>query len=484
MSFLGRRHIPAAAILALTAVVSSAQPISTVTLTFADAVRESLETSPEVKVALSRAQEAGLEEPALLAELDPRFMGSYAISDDRSPRAAPVFQGSYSRTERWETGISQNTLLGTQARLVLRNERLQNPALFRILDPTVDSRLNLELEQPLLRHFWGRPDTARRRRARALEAAARGELRRAKEAAVLRAARAYLELHNAQGQLLLKQNGVADARRLLEKYGEKRRYGLAEESDLLQARASLELQEIELLIAGSQLENARHALQAALPQRRGQVLEVVLPSGLPADAPAQPEDTVIWRRSELESARAQREYQEWNLRVARLDTLPDFSVNASYGAAGLNTNYDAAWRDMSSFDHAVKIAGVSLVVPFSYRRERVTRRQAELRLEAARAEEKRLEIAVRKEVRDARQNLELARRRLTAGRRLAEIERRKYQAEQANARRGRSSTDLLLRFLQDVRRADSDLLRAELEQALARLELARSTGGLLEGLGL
>ncbi|MDP3542308.1 MAG: hypothetical protein Q8T11_07575, partial [Elusimicrobiota bacterium] len=137
------------------------------TLTLPEAMRVAVERSPEAAAARARRDAAALEEPLLLSNLDPKVLGSYSQQDDRAPRSAPAFQGSRERLERWETGLSQTTLLGTEAKLVWRGERLVNPTPFRVLDPSVDSRLSLELKQRLLRYFWGRPDVARRSRARA-----------------------------------------------------------------------------------------------------------------------------------------------------------------------------------------------------------------------------------------------------------------------------------------------------------------------------
>lgn len=151
----------------LLAAAASAAP-----LTVPEAMRLAVERSPEAAAARARRDAAALEEPLLLSSLDPKIIGSYSYQDDRAPRTLPAFQGSRARTERWETGLSQTTLLGTEAKLVWRGERLVNPSAFRPIDPTVDSRLALELKQRLLRYFWGRPDVARRSRARSDAAAA------------------------------------------------------------------------------------------------------------------------------------------------------------------------------------------------------------------------------------------------------------------------------------------------------------------------
>lgn len=450
------------------------------TLTLRAAVELSLSRSPEVVSASRRASEAGLEEPLLVSNIDPRLEGGWSATDDQSPRAAPAFEGSRARLIKWESGLAAKTLLGSQAKINFHNEKLQNPTPFRVMDPTVSSRLSLELSQPLLRYFWGRPDVARRKRARAGTAAAAAELRHVRESVAAAAARAWLELSFARRHVAIKEAGVADARRLLDKYQDKRRYGLVEASDLLQAQASLEAQEIELALAQSDSERARTALQASL-----QLMDADIPSlGDSEPLPEPSGEPDLSRRGDVAAAMAQRELFDWASRIETLDTLPELTVHASYGMAGLGTRYDSSWRDMKTWDHTVRTAGFNVVIPLIFRKERLTRRAARFRAEAAKAEEQRALTLARKEWRDAAELLRLSRRRAELHRSLAALERRKFAAEEENFRRGRSSTDLLLRFQQDIRRAESALLRAETDEAAARLEAARSSGRLLETLGV
>lgn len=454
-------------------------------LTLIDAVRQALERSADLSIAARQSEEAALAEPLLLANTDPRFEGSFSRFDDQAPRAAPAFQGSRAQLQSWQAGLAQDTLLGTQARLFFRNEKLTNPTPFRFLDPSVDSRLALEVRQPLLRYFWGRPDVARRQRARNETEAAQGRLWHLRQSVAAAAARAYLECYYAQGLTSIKAQGVLDAKKLLATYRDKRRYGLVEASDLLQAEAALELQETELLLAQAQAEKSANALLAALFRSEEKVSFLLTPpSPLPfAQAPPEP-SSILGERGDVRAARAASRSLEWAARIAELDALPELSLTASYAAAGLETTSSGALNDMTGFKHAVKSAGLNLSLPLGMRKERLARRTARLRAETAKAELDSVENAARRELRDAAVSLDLSRKRLEAGRRLLALEEKKLAAEEDNFRRGRSSTDLLLRFQQDIRRGRSELLRAEVDETLSRLETARAMGSLLEGLGL
>mgnify|MGYP001616158362 CR=1 FL=1 len=92
--------------------------------------------SPDVAAAARKRDEAALDEPLLLANLDPKAVASYSYADDRRPRAAPVFEGARAKVDRREAGLTQTTLLGTEAKLAFRNERLTNATAFRPSRPS------------------------------------------------------------------------------------------------------------------------------------------------------------------------------------------------------------------------------------------------------------------------------------------------------------------------------------------------------------
>ena len=465
------------AVLLLLAAAAAAEPLA-----LSDAMRRAIERSPEAAAAKARRDASALEEPLILSNLDPKLNAAYSFQDDRAPRSQPVFQGTRSRAERWEGGLSQTTLLGTEAKLVWRGERLVNPSAFRPLDPTVDSRLALELRQRLLRYFWGRPDVARRSRVRAGLSAAEADLSAARSGAAAAAASAVLELRAAQQLLAIREEAVVDARLLLKRTEEKGRYGTAEASDKFSAEASLEVAETELLLARSALERSRHALAAALREEgpaEALTVSTEAVTGLP-DEQSLPrgEADFLARRPDVEAARRRRDAAKWAARVTRLDTLPDLSLDASYSFAGLDSTYRAAWRDMSGWRHPVAAVGASVSVPLTFRQERLTRRQADLAASAAEAELAGAENNARRAWRDSTETHKLAGRRLAAARRLAAIERAKLTAGESDFRSGRATTDLLVRFQQDLRRAKAELVRAEADEALALVELARQAGTL------
>lgn len=462
-----------------------AEPPAVSTITLNQAIRESLERSPDLMKARLDVEQVSLNEPLLLSELDPQFQSGYNYTDDQSPRAAPFFEGTRSRLESFDIAVVQKTLFGTQARLVWENDRLRNPSVIRTLDPSVESNLYLSLRQPLLRYFWGRPDIARRRRFRSQVAVARERFKARRADLITTVSRVYLDLYMARKRFEIARSAVAEAKRLVAKHQEKKRYGLVEDSDFLQAKASLEIEETEWRLSAADLEKAQNALLTALHRHSSSTVSAlapVLPSQIPSFEGTLEEalGKGLQERGELKAAQAAVQAAESALRTETLDNLPDLSLSGSYGVAGLDQTYSNSWDDLGTFNHPVKSVGLNFMTPFGYRKERLEKKSKKLELEAARQDADRLRQQMIQEIRDAWQNRELRRSRLEARRRLLELQRKKLKAEEINFNRGRSSTDLLVRFQQDINRAELDFARAEVEEILSRIELGRATGTLEE----
>lgn len=383
--------------------------------------------------------------------------------------------------------LRQSWLIGTEARVYWSSLRLENPASFRTIDPSVETQLGIELRQPLLRYFWGRPDKARRRQARAGVRAAEGRLDRTREEAAARIAYAYVELWVARENERIRVEALEAARRLRRATLEKRRYGLTDASDEAQVEASVRAEEAELRLARSLAAQSVNTLNALL--MRGDAPFTFDGPALPAlpvaSTPIYSEalSAAMAARPDLAAARADVERAEALVRTETLRTLPDLALVGGYAGAGLSGDRGRAWRGARQFEDTVSKVGVQFETPLGRRQEKLRRDEAVRRLNQSRVELARAEERVRQDIRDALERLSLARERGAAYAELLGFERRKWEAERRDFDRGRSSTDTLIRFEGDVHRAEMQLARARADEWAGWAALALATGRLLEALG-
>ncbi len=464
----------------LTAILAAHQAAAS-TLTIRDAIERALERRPEVKRAQAELAKAMLDEPGVLANTDPAFVASGMRSVDESPQTAPQIFGTRTTMDDLRAGFRKRTLIGTEMDLTLGTQRQETlGSLFLPGDPVISSSLDLSVSQGLLKNLWGRPDKARRKMASSGVQAARFRLASAQYLVAADAALAFLDYVAAGRELDLRRQGLADAERFQATTREKMGYGLSEPSDAAQADVNLALRRLELTAAESGLVQTRIRLltAAGMPADAGE-WAVGQPSwDHESDMPQAAEMSVeaaLAARPDVGSLQAMVAGAEARLKFQKLMGLPSLTLQGSYGFAGLSGSYSRSLDDTLGLSHPVYTFGLSLNLPLRAAVEKIAVETARTDLASMREELARTELAARHEILAAGENLKLARKRAETAETLVDLQRAKYAAEESNYRQGRSNTETLLRFSEERRGAQRELLSARigLAKAIYALKLAQ-----------
>lgn len=458
-----------------------AGPAAGLVLTCDDAIRLAVERSPEVRGAAAQKALAGTREPAIMALTDPRFVAEGFRAIDKSPQVVPQFFGTRTVRDSLSLGFRKQTLIGTSLSLDLEATRQDSDAAFSSLNPAVDSSLSLNFRQALVKNLLGRPDRAKRSEARAEVRVALARLEQARNSAAIAGAEAFLDFVAADREKALRQEAVADAQRFLDKIKEKLDFSLVEESDMTQARVNLELRHLEAESAESGRRQARLRLLTAISDVAALASdeEITVEWSFPAVPPpveTPPLEDALAARPDAAALRAREEAAEASLKLAELDRYPSLDAIGSYGFGGLDTSHPASFRDLRGWGHPTWAAGLALTVPLSSARERVAVEIAAQGLEMARADRSRHESLARLEILGTRERVELARRHLEAAENIVALQQRKLEAERRSFDRGRSTTEVLIRFAEEERGARRQILHARIELTKALLALRHSQG--------
>ncbi|TMQ62744.1 MAG: TolC family protein [Candidatus Eisenbacteria bacterium] len=409
-----------------------------------------------------------------------------------------------------EGGVTLHQLLPTGGALSLRGRaaRDKTEGSFARLSPAYSTRVGVELRQPLLRDRAIDGARLSVRVAKAGRRQADASLRRTLTETVAAVEQAYWALTAARLGVGVREEAVRLAEEQLNETRTRVQTGAVPGTEVAQPRAELERRRSELLAARETTARAENDLKLLILEDTDE--SMWLSEIAPADSAAvevTPVDVAaslqraLAARPELGAARAVVERRHAETSFARSGVWPALDAVASYdrfglagsrnpaGPAGpLPSNLDGALAQsfQSLGDGDFDAARVALVLSLPIR-NRTARAEADIARHVERQAEAdlvRVRKAIRAEVLDAASALETAGQRIEssrAGREAAEVQ---LSAEKDRYETGLSTNFLVLTRQNDLSRARLDEISALTDYRMARAEMGRATGSLIEERGI
>lgn len=460
-------------------------------LTLDAAIAAVLRNHPDLALSDLDTASAALATERVAGQLDATLSGSVGISDDETPVASD-FQPEATRIGQVSGGVSKPLAGGAtlQAGVGYNRTRQQfnSPLAAQLasINPAYRGGISVQYRQPLAR---GAQRPAYHEALAAADAdTAASRLRRE-----LVARRLALETLNTFYQLLsgdvsirLAEIAVDRANRLLGYQRLREDFGLIETADRKQAEALLATRALELQEARALREQNRVGLNRLMRRDAGLAITVTAGGMAGGGQPAmdEPFDAALAHRPEFRILAARLDAAIARQHIARDGTRAQLDIVAELGSLSLDRNAgDAATGTLSPNEH---FAGLSLEFSESLgnRSANADARQAALARERVLLERRQLAEQIRDEqaailttLRTGAETLRLARSRVQA-------EQQKFDAELARYRDGRSDTATIIQFEGDLHGAELQAELLQLSLALARHQLAWSTGVLFAELGI
>lgn len=405
-----------------------------------------------------------------------------------------------------DAGVTLRQLLPTGGALSVRADgaRTTTDYALSLLSPQYDTRVGVELRQPLLRDRA--TDAARLsvRVAKAGRDGATASLRRTVTETVAAVERAYWTLVDSRRDYEVEEEAVRLASEQLEVTRSRVESGDAPRTELAQPRAELERRRGELLASGETRSRAENALKVLILASEAdplwsESLSPVEDAGAPVDS-VNVQDALgraLSNRPELEIANAVIRRRRAETAFAKDGVWPSLDLVVSYdryGLAGtrsaaatsgtLPPNLDGdlgdAFGSIGDGDYDAARVALVLGLPIGNRTARGNASVARHVERQAEADLARVRKTIRAEVLDAAAALDAARQRIEAARSAREAAEIQLAAERDRYATGLSTNFLILTRQNDLSRARLDENSALTDYRTARAEMARATGSLLE----
>ena len=480
-------------------------------LTLAEAVRMALEKNEALAVEQEAVTAADAEIAGARGAYDPLL----EVSADHTRGNLPLNsafsgapEGQYSPTrETTSAGATVEQYLPTGGSVLLSATALKTDTndTFSLLAPSYDSRLGVEVRQPILRSRATDPARFRIRVAAIDRRFAGASLARETNQTVAAVEDAYWTLAAARRAIIVRERAIELAEQQLHETELRVEAGAAPGTEVAQPRSELERRRVDLFETTELVSRIETGLKRLILADADAALwtDRLLPTDEP-DVPVEPVDVAgameraLATRPELAAGGAVIERRGAESEFARDLVRPALDAVFAYNRYGLagsindpalvngSTIPPGSEGDLSDSlgqigEDRYDDSRVGLVfrLPIGNRNAKANvaiaesaRRQAELDLARARK-------TVRGEVLDAAAALETAANRIEAATAAREAATTQLSAEQERYAVGLSTNFLVLTRQNDLARAWLDEIRARADYRRALVEMARATGDLL-----
>jgi outer membrane protein TolC len=420
--------------------------------------------------------------PEAKSIFDTFLEGSATYIFDKSQNINPIF-GTRSDFVLWDLGLSKEIApTGTTLGVSLDNTWEKTTGSLQVGGQPIippfgqwEPVLGISLNQPLMKNAFGMNDRGQVQEARHGYASADHEIRFEVDKVIYKALLDYWTLYFTRHQMKALKRAINFAQQFLSATLEERKLGIAEETDVLNARANLITVKNEYDAYRELERNAEEDLRTDLELEPGQelVLSDKLPpkirirggiEGMIAEA--------MTRRGDYLATLEELRRQRVRLKMARNKRWPQLDLVSTLALNNISRSYGSALGGMDNPNVSV---GLMLSVPLENRAARAGARRAEADKARAVYALKNLENDIANQI---TRLAEAVGDRLTIvenARKALSLNLQKQKLELAKFKQGRSSSDLVKRFQDDTIRSQRSLFEAWLvyKQTLLDLKLAQ-----------
>jgi len=476
-------------------------------LSLRDAVVLTLENNSFVRVQETQVESSKFALLGAHSPFDPALIGSYNANNSTSPPfttlgGTGVSLATKSITKSAQLNYSQTFETGTniQAGLSSNRNSFNNPGTnaIGILDPYINSTLNFQFTQPLLRNAWLFSN-----RAPIVIARRNLEQSRASFAAdvndnILQAVEQYWAVVEARGNLDVARSSMEAAEATYKRDKRALELGALPPLDIYRSESQVASRRVQVIQSEYGLKQAEDLLRMTLGADQDpyfQALDLELTEKAEPEGELRTIDAAtalqqaLTKRPEFDAARAALANDETRIRLAHNHLLPELDLLGLYASNGLGgTQLNSSGQKLTSssvsqlfgFNYPTYEAQLSLTLPIRNRAAKAEMGNALVSRRGDLYNQRRLQEQITLDVSNAVHQLEQAKLSIVAGKEALDLAKKTMAAEQRKYELGSGTIFLVLEAQTEVAAAEQSLLQAEVGYQLAVAAVDHATGELLD----
>ncbi|GAB4348435.1 MAG: TolC family protein [Candidatus Abyssubacteria bacterium] len=488
-------------------------------LSLQECVAAAIENNLDVKVESYGPRIGDADVLAEKGVFDPHIFvnATYVNRNDPLPVRVSVATGGLSavETEQWviSGGLAGAIPTGLTYEALVSSQRTPFSTITDFFQADGEQRLetSLTVTQPLLKNFGIEVNTTGIRVAVKNKEASVYQLEQTVRDVVFEVEQAYWELVFAYENLRVRNRSLQVAQDLLHENRIRLEVGVLPPLAVLQAETGVAVREEEVIVAQSQLQDAKDRLILAVNLFPDKVVWAdveIVPMDEPEVAPPGEQDETMHisealrNRSELKQLLKQQEAAVLGAKFTKNQLLPTLNLNAKIGFVGLDESFDPtffsalfgggplpppadrgfdpALDDLFSGDNLQWLIGFTLEIPWGSKTERGNYKASTLVVDQLDASIRNLRSGIIQDVRNALRSVETDWERVVSTRETTQFRRESLEAEKKRFDVGVSTAHDVLEFEEELATAMANEKRSVIDYTISLANLQRATGILLE----
>jgi outer membrane protein TolC len=439
---------------------------------------------------------------------DPLFTGSFSTTRASAPVSSQL-EGSRTLSQTSQFNYAQAFQTGTRYSLGVDGRKSKTDNVFSTFNPAINSSLNINLTQPLLRNRWLFANRAPIVIAQRGRAQSRANFEVQVQQSLSAAVNQYWDVVQARENLKVLRKSLEQAETSYARDKRALELGALGPLDIYRSESQVATRRVAVIQAEYQLkqqeDDFRRTIGADLdPFTRALDLDLIESAESSAEAavvdPQEVFARAMQKRPELVAVREQLASDDVSVRLAHNNLQPDLTLNGFYTAAGrgghelTDTDNDPstppvvtsrtgllrALEQVGAFDFPTYGFSVQLRLPIRNRTAEAALGDALVGQRRSLFQLQRAEQQVRLDVRNAIHQFEQAKLGMAASRIARDLAQKNLEAEQRKYELGAQTIFFVLDAQTQLAQAEQNLLQSQVSYQRALTALDRATGTLLE----
>ncbi|MBU0479150.1 TolC family protein [bacterium] len=408
------------------------------------------------------------------------FLNSGASYEDDKKKTSTTLSRIKTATNEYSLGVEKKLPTGSSIKIDAEHSLVDANSSSSAINNYNESSIKFSLNQSLGKNFFGLADRSNIKITKInidnAEYSSLGEI----ENALYKAQAAYWNVVLKEKELDIKLDMQKEAEKLYSIYKENYERGTTEKGDLFAIEANMRTRKNEVLIAHLEKEIAKNNLLFLLNEEdthiQLQPLDPLVTTLHSVDVYAILKEAILHRR-DYKVIKNKIESQNIDIKIKKDALWPEIDLEASFLKNGLASNYQDSWNKTSDENNYEFFTGITFRIPLENRSAKADLEKAKLNKEQLLLFLKRTERLILKEINNKVKEVNSLKNRIELLTSISKLQENKLKEEMKHLSYGRSSSDIILRYEEDLLQANLDLSSSlfKYRVSLIDLDLAKNT---------